>query len=52
MLGLGETLVGRTLGRLRELRGGLGRMKLLKIDDSSICARYPAIDKKYHRPQE
>ena len=44
--------IGRTLGSIRGLRGGLGRIKLLKFDNLPICERCPGIYKKYHRPQE
>ena len=52
MLGLVETLVGRTLGSLRGLGRGLGCQKLLNCDNCSVSARCPGIYKKYHRPQD
>ena len=50
MLGSAETLVGRLLGSLRELRRGLERQKLLKTDNECVSARCPRIYKKYNRP--
>ena len=50
-LGLVETLIGRTLGSLRGLRGSIGHIKLLKNVNQSVCVRCLGIYKKYHRPQ-
>ena len=51
MLRLVETLVGRTLGSLRGLRRGLGRIKLLKNVNWSVYVHCLGIYKKYHWPQ-